>query len=153
MMSENPTSIRNIPADALQIAQYINSRTGLSVADVLRQAMVVGTLIELMKAGPDQAGEYAGFEIAYLAKALRRHLAAPIDFLLEQHEHPYQGAFVVGQAAALPAAADLSSPVLPPAQPGMMFDDALVGELDELGLGGGLAADLMADSTFEPALQ
>ena len=40
MMSETPTSIRNIPSDALQIAQDINRRTGLSVADVLRQAMV-----------------------------------------------------------------------------------------------------------------
>lgn len=150
-MSENPTSIRNIPADALQIAQYINRRTGLSVADVLRQAMVVGTLIELMKAGPDPAGEYAGFDEAYLAKSLRRHLAAPIDFLLEQREHPYQAAFVANMGAALPTTADLSSPVVPPATPGMMFDDALVGELDDLGLGGGLAADLMADSDFEPA--
>lgn len=151
-MSENPTSIRNIPSDALQIAQDINRRTGLSVADVLRQAMVVGTLIELMKAGPDQTGTYAGFDEAYLAKSLRRHLAAPIDFLLEQHEHPYQGAFVVGQGAALPATADLSSLDLLPAKPGMMFDSALVGELDDLGLGGGLAADMMADGAFEPAL-
>ncbi len=91
-MSENPTSLRNIPVDALSMAQAVSRRCSLSVADVLRQALVSGCLLELIKNGPDQEGNYAGFDKAYLAKSLRCHLAAPIDFLLELGEHPYQAA-------------------------------------------------------------
>ncbi len=140
-MSDTPTSLRNIPADALQMAQAVSKSRGISVSDVLRMAMTSGTIIELINTGPDRQGQYAGYDLPYLANVLRRQLAAVIDFLLEQGQHPYQGLTV---GAALPVSTSDKTPA--PIQ-GMMFDAALEDELEGLGLGGGLA-----DMLMEPAV-
>lgn len=61
-----------------------------SIADVLRQAIVSGLLVEATKFAPLEDGTLGGVEPARLAKALRRHLSSAIDVLLEYDEHPYQ---------------------------------------------------------------
>jgi hypothetical protein len=135
-----PTSLRNIPADAMQMVQFVSGKLGIPAANILRLSIICGALIELIKAGPDQSGSYAGFSEAHLAELLRRHLAAPIDFLLEQHQHPYQDGFltVVG-AGQLQLVSNGSAE--PSKKTGEMFDDALMDELDDLGFGGGLSDD------------
>lgn len=86
----NPISLRNISLHALELAQHLCEHTGLSIADVLRQAIVSGLLVEATKFAPLEDGTLGGFEPTRLAKALRRHLSSAIDVLLEYDEHPYQ---------------------------------------------------------------
>ncbi len=76
-------SLRNILLDALQLVHHLCEQTGLSIADLLRQAIVSGLLVEATKATPGQDGTLGGLEAEYLAKALRRHLSSAIDLLLE----------------------------------------------------------------------
>lgn len=85
-----PVSLRKIPPHALQLAHHLCEQTGLSIADVLRQAIVSGLLVEATRFAPDQDGTLGRLEAAYLAKALRRHLSSAIDLLLEYEQHPYQ---------------------------------------------------------------
>ena len=141
-MAENPTSLRNIPPDAMQMVQFVSQRLGISIANILRMAIVSGSVIELIKAGPDQAGEYGGFSEQYLAELLRRHLAAPLDFLLQQGQHPYQNAFGSG-GTGLPQLVPEPEQAKPSEG---MFDTALMDELDELGFGGGLSDEFMLDA-------
>jgi hypothetical protein len=124
----------------MQMVQFVSGKLGIPAANILRLSIICGALIELIKAGPDQSGSYAGFSEAHLAELLRRHLAAPIDFLLEQHQHPYQDGFltVVG-AGQLQLVSNGSAE--PSKKTGEMFDDALMDELDDLGFGGGLSDD------------
>lgn len=144
-MSDYPVSLRNIAPEILQVAQCLSRRNGLSVADVLRLALLSGVLVEVAKAGPDQYGLYAGLDVAYLAKSLRRHLATPIDLLLEQGEHPYQGSFTApASASTLPAP---GSPPRVSTDP-MMFDPGLGDDLETLGMGVSLSAGLVE----EPAI-
>jgi hypothetical protein len=138
MSSELPTSLRNIPSEISQLALAMSRRNGLSVADVLRLALVSGMYVEVSKAGPDRAGLYAGLDVDYLARSLRRLLATPIDLLLETGQHPYQGSFAIG-AATVPSAPAL---VANAQHDSMMFDDALTDELEGLGMGMGLSVGL-----------
>src|SRR5258708_35627944 len=91
-----PQSLRNIPPDALQYAVQICARTGLSMSDVFRLALLSGCLVELTKVAPDGNGNYGEVDAQVLAKTLRRHLASAIDFLVEHGQHPYQGMFQGG---------------------------------------------------------
>ncbi len=137
----DPISLRNIPAELLQLAQNLSAQTGLSLAAVLRLALASGLLVEATKVAPDQAGHYAGLEGTTLAKALRRHLASAIDVLLEHGQHPYPS----------PSASSAERPAQRPPSfgPGpaaplltgeaAAFDHALGDDLETLGLGMGLA--------------
>jgi hypothetical protein len=90
MSSKYPISIKNIPPEAWEMVQAISAKSGSDVAEVVRQCVVAGSLIELIKAGPgNEAGRYGEFSSAYLASLARRVLGAPIDFLLETGQHPY----------------------------------------------------------------
>jgi len=93
----SPVSLRNIPAQALHIAHRLCDQTGMSIADVLRQALVSGLLVEATKYAPGQDGTLAGLEAMHLAKALRRHLSSAIDVLLEYGQHPYQAVMRQGE--------------------------------------------------------
>src|SRR5579885_2480273 len=90
-MSSAPISLRNIPPTALHIAQSLCHQTHLSMADLLRQALVSGLLVEATRFAPDQEGKLGGQDPAILAKALRRHLSSAIDLLIQYGELPYQG--------------------------------------------------------------
>lgn len=92
-----PISLRNIPPHALHIVHQLCEQTGLSIADVLRQAIVSGVLVEATRCAPSQDGTLGGLEGEYLAKALRRHLGSAIDLLMEYGQHPYQGMFQSGE--------------------------------------------------------
>ena len=92
MSSRYPISISNLPPEAWEMVQAISAKSGSDVTEVLRQCVVAGSLIELIKAGPDnEVGEYGEFSSTYLACLARRVLGAPIDFLLETGQHPYPG--------------------------------------------------------------
>jgi hypothetical protein len=86
----DPISLRKIPPEALKLAQELSTQTGLSINDVFRLALASGLLVEVTKVTPKPDGTLAGLPSAFLAKALRRHLGAAIDLLLEYGEHPYQ---------------------------------------------------------------
>jgi hypothetical protein len=131
-MSSDPRNIRNIPPDVTRIAGVIARHTGLSESDVLRLALCSGILVEVTKITPDRSGTYGGLQGLYLAKALRRHLSSAIDFLLEQGQHPYQGA-CASAPAYVPATA--LSPESETA-----FDTAMADELEGMGIGLGLSA-------------
>jgi hypothetical protein len=92
-----PVSLRNTPPHALRIAHRLSEQTGLSIADLLRQAVVSGLLVEATKFAPDEDGTLGGLEAASLAKALRRHLSSAIDLLVEYGEHQYQGGMEQGE--------------------------------------------------------
>jgi hypothetical protein len=131
-----PISLRNIPPDALQLAHHLCEQTGLSIADLLRQAIVSGLLVEATKAAPGQDGTLGGLEAEYLAKALRRHLSSAIDLLLEHGQHPYQGVMEQGeQKQALLHTEELVSSQEMREQ-SIIFADALGDDLEMLGIGG-----------------
>lgn len=137
-----PTSLRNIPPQALQIAQHLCEQTGLSIADVLRQAIVSGLLVEATKVAPGADGTLGGLEAAYLASALRRHLGSAIDLLTEYHQHPYQMYMTHGEREVREPVRDLSEKSLQPQRSSEkveIFETAIGDDLDMLGLGIGLS--------------
>ncbi len=135
-----PISLRNIPPQSLQIVHRLCEQTGLSTADLLRQAIVSGLLIEATKFAPDQDGTLGGLDAEYLAKALRRHLSSAIDLLLEYEQHPYQGVMGQGEQrqgerkqALLHMEKSVSSQEVGEQSP--VFADAIGDDLEMLGIG------------------
>lgn len=140
----SPISLRNIPPHALQLAQNLCSQTGLSMADLLRQAIVSGLLVEATRYAPAQDGTLGGLEVTTLAKALRRHLSSAIDVLIEYGEYPYEsGKGQREQQHHDYYQTDLHTeqPSSPQneLEPSMCFENALGDDLDMLGLGMSLA--------------
>jgi len=136
-MSNYPVSLRNIPAEVVEIAQAIAEHTGLSIADVYRLALASGVLVEATKITPDRTGTYAGLNGPVLAQALRRHLSSAIDLLIAFGEYPASAVLATG---AMPSSLG-ESHALPSEQdtPEMAFDPALSDELASLGIGLGLS--------------
>ncbi len=133
MSSTHPTSIRNIPPETWEMVQAISAKSGSDVVEVLRQCIVAGSLIELIKAGPDdEAGKYGEFSLMYLACLARRVLGAPIDFLLETGQHPYLATLTAGVNVPTPATkkgtSDASASTL-------LLNQDMVEELQMLGMG------------------
>src|SRR5581483_3122786 len=137
-----PTSLRNIPPQALQIAQHLCEQTGLSIADVLRQAIVSGLLIEATKIAPGADGTLGGLDAAYLARALRRHLGSAIDLLTEYDQHPYQMHLTHTEREVWERTRELVEKLPPPqitSEDSKIFEWAIGDDLDLLGLGAGLS--------------
>jgi hypothetical protein len=136
----DPTSLRNIPPATLRLAHAMSIQTGLSLNAVLRLALASGMLVELTKTAPDQAGTYGGLQPIDLARALRRHLGSAIDLLMEQGQHPHQGAMSTSTSRV-----SLSFPQheMPSPQTmsgdGVMFDRSIGDDLEALGIGMGLS--------------
>jgi hypothetical protein len=142
MSSDKPKSLRNVPPEIMHMAQAISQRNGLSLADILRLALITGMFVEAAKAGPDAAGRYADLDVDYLATSLRRLLAAPIDLLIERQQHPYLTAGAAnGVAPPAPGPALAGGEPLPTGT--MQFDDEFADELESLGMGVGLSAELI----------
>jgi hypothetical protein len=132
-----PTSLRNIPPRALQIAQHLCEQTGLSIADVLRQAIVSGLLVEATRIAPAEDGTLGGLEAAYLAKALRRHLSSAIDLLIEYDQHPYHMHQAHAEREVRERILEQPEKLIPQGTPEKVeiFEAAIGDDLDMLGLG------------------
>ncbi len=143
MSSRYSISISNLPPKAWETVQAISAKSGSDVAEVLRQCVVAGSLIELIKAGPDnEVGEYGGFSSTYLACLARRVLGAPIDFLLETGQHPYLATLTAGANGPAPATKKGASDA--PAS-SFLLDQEMVEELQRLGMGGSFSAGWQPD--------
>lgn len=138
-MSSSPVSLRNIPAEVMEIAQAIAQHTGLSLADIYRLALASGVLVEATKITPDRAGTYAGLDGEVLARALRRHLSSAIDLLLASGEHPLPACLAPGRTPSHPSEPSALSSEQE-SLPLLAFDPALGDELASLGIGLGLSA-------------
>jgi hypothetical protein len=135
----DPISLRKIPPDALKLAQELSVQTGLSINDVFRLALASGLLVEVTKVTPKPDGTLAGWPSAVLAKALRRHLGAAIDLLLEYGEHPYQ-ALMKGRQEERAHSGAISSGGMP--GNGSASEPSIGDDLEALGIGLGLSATL-----------
>jgi hypothetical protein len=147
----DPISLRNMPTDALHLADAISTQTGLSVTDVLRLALASGLLVEVTKIAPQQDGTLGGLPAISLAKALRRHLGSAIDLLVEHGQHPYQCLMINGQSGEV-ASKPLTTGAFPlamPAEATTFFAHSIEDDLDSLGLGGGLAASLGTNASID----
>lgn len=134
MSSECPISIKNLPLEAWEMVQAISAKSGADVAEVLRQCVVAGSLIELIKVGPDnEVGDYGEFTSMYLACLARRVLGAPIDLLLETGQHPYLATLT---AENEPSDAPTSN---------FLLDQEIVEELQMLGVGESFSAGWQPD--------
>jgi hypothetical protein len=134
----DPISLRNIPPDTLRLAHALSTQTGLSLNAVLRLALASGILVELTKVPPDRRGRHGGLETRELARALRRHLGSAIDLLLEQGQHPYQGA--LGNANGEDATASSGRECLLETRgDALLFDRSLGEDLEALGIGQGIS--------------
>ncbi len=126
-------SLRNISPQALHMAHCLCEQTEQSMADILRQAIVSGLLVEATKYAPDLDGKLAGLEAIHLAKALRRHISSAIDVLLEHEEHPYQ---IQGDKKNYtPPSLEKQAQIAPVSQAGILFEATIGDDLDMLGLG------------------
>ena len=136
----DPVSLRNIPVDALQLADAISTQTGLSVNDVFRLALASGLLIEVTKIAPKLDGTLGGIRAASLAKALRRHLGSAIDLLVEHGEHPFLNTMSNqqkdGEVAPLKMAISTPTTVL---EEKKFLGSSLEDDLDSLGIGIGFS--------------
>jgi len=134
----DPISLRKIPPEALKLAQELSTQMGLSINDMFRLALASGLLIEATKVAPRPDGTQGGLPGLWLAKALRRHLGAAIDLLLEYGEHPYQTLMKGRQEEqALGGAERAVSP-----GNGRHVEPSIGDDLDALGIGLGLAETL-----------
>lgn len=138
-MSSFPVSLRNIPAEVVEIAQTIAQHTGLSIADVYRLALASGVLVEATKIAPDGAGTYARLDGPTLARTLRRHLSSAIDLLLANGEHPASALLTTMAGTSRSEEPRSLSPSQEPS-PEMAFDPTLGDELADLGIGLGLSS-------------
>lgn len=140
MHVSKPVSLRNISPEVMRYATQISTRTGLSLSDVFRQALISGCLLELTKLTSDEDGNYGEIEAHVLARTLRRHLASTVDLLLEYRQHPYQGLFQGGQDVR-PSTPTLSSSLVNGRQEAgkPLLDQALGDDLELLGMGFGLS--------------
>jgi hypothetical protein len=151
-----PISLRNIPPAALHIVHCLCKQTGLSMADLLRQAIVSGLLVEATRFAPAPDGTLGGLEAAVLAKALRRHLSSAIDLLIEYGELPYQGRGTEKprqERKPMLMQAEESSAAQPEQGQGLLFEDAIGDDLEALGIGMSLAETQGQGAAFpnEPA--
>lgn len=143
MSSKYPITIKNISSEAWEMVQAISEKSGSDVAEVVRQCVVAGSLIELIKAGPtNEAGKYGEFSSAYLAGLARRVLGAPIDFLLETGQHPYLPALTAGAISPMPAPNEEETDA--PAS-SFLLDQGMVEELQRLGVGASFSAGWQPD--------
>jgi hypothetical protein len=143
----DPISLRKIPPEALKLAQELSTQTGLSIIDLLRLALASGLLIEATKVSPRADGTQGGLEGRWLAKALRRHLGAAIDLLLEYGEHPYQ-AMMHARPEEPPHVRGRHT--LPPGGTSANRTDgepSLADDVDALGFGLGLSESLTQEAT------
>lgn len=125
------------------MVQAISAKSGSDVAEAVRQCVVAGALIELIKAGPDnEEGEYGVFSSAYLASLARRVLGTPIDFLLETGQHPYLATFTANAISPLPAPKKEEADA--PAS-SFLLDQGMVDELQRLGVGASFSAGWQPD--------
>ena len=143
----SPVSLRNIPPHALRIAHRLCDQSGLSIADILRQEIVSGLLVEATKVAPDHEGMLAGLEAASLAKALRRHLSSAIDVLLEHGQHPYQAGMRHDEGKPPLPLLHAQEPVASQSieAPSTFFEDAIGDDLELLGIGMSLAEATKSD--------
>lgn len=143
-MSSAPISLRNIPPAALHIAHSLCDQTNLSMADLLRQALVSGLLVEATRFAPNQEGKLGGQDPAILAKALRRHLSSAIDLLIQYGELPYQGIREPGEK--LRQEQNLRTEHSAASEPAegqqVLFESAIGDDLEVLGIGMSLAQSL-----------
>lgn len=135
----DPISIRNIPPDVLKLAQALSTQTGLSINDEVRLALASGLLVEATKVTPKPNGTFAGLQGAFLAKALRRHLASAIDLLVEYGQHPHL-ALVSDEQKEQPFR-DSKEATSPPVKDNS-FASSIGEDLDMLGIGVGLSDTL-----------
>lgn len=139
-----PVSLRNIPPHALRLAHRLSEQTGLSMADLLRQAVVSGLLVEATKFAPNEDGTLGGCDPVFLAKALRRYLSSAIDLLIEYGEHPHQAAMEQGEKPQQKDNRTLArTEALAASQQGgeqnIFFEGAIGDDLEILGIGMSLA--------------
>lgn len=125
------------------MVQAISAKSGSDVTEVFRQCIVVGSLIELIKAGPDdEAGKYGKCSSMYLASLARRVLGVPIDFLLETGQHPYLATLTAGGNVPTPepekGISDASASTF-------LLNQDMVEELQGLGIGGSFSAGWQPD--------
>ncbi len=148
-MSSAPISLRNIPPTALNIAQSLCNQTHLSMADLLRQALVSGLLVEATRFAPDQEGKLGGQDPAVLARALRRHLSSAIDLLLQYGELPYQGTREPGEKLRQEQNPRIEHPAAsePAVRQQALFERTIGDDLEMLGLGMSLAQTLESPET------
>jgi hypothetical protein len=143
MSSECPISIKNLPLEAWEMVQAISTKSGADVAEVLRQCVVAGSLIELIKVGPDnEVGDYGEFTSMYLACLARRVLGAPIDLLLEAGQHPYLAMLTADANSSAPATENEPSDA--PTST-FLLDQEMVEELQMLGVGESFSAGWQPD--------
>lgn len=137
----DPISLRNVPAEVLQVAHLLSVQSSLSVNAILRLALASGILVEATKLPPQQDGTYGGVEGAHLARALRRHLGSAIDLLLEHEQHPYHVAASLERSNQSNLHQTLHAPPSLHEQSGKaaMFSASMSEELEALGIGRGLA--------------
>ncbi|WP_376794433.1 hypothetical protein [Thermogemmatispora sp.] len=148
---KGPISLRNLPPAALQIARNLSEQTRLSLADLLRQALVTGLLVEATRFAPDEQGRLGGLEPVVLARALRRHLGSAIDLLIEYGELPYAlppGSDVGGRGESAARSGETSI-TGEEASRRQRAIPALGEDLEELGMGLSLAASIRGQ-TLEP---
>jgi hypothetical protein len=138
----DPISLRKIPPETLKLAQELSMQTGLSINDVFRLALASGLLIEATKVTPRSDGTQSGLSGVWLAKALRRHLGAAIDLLLEYGEHPYQALMKGRQEEQTLGGVERA--VSPEGTPGngRPIEPSIGDDLDALGIGLGLSETL-----------
>jgi hypothetical protein len=134
----DPVSLRNIPQDVLRVAHILSSQTGLSINAVLRLALASGILIEVTKVPPALDGTYGGLSAEQLAKALRRHLGAAVDLLMEQGQHPYQVVMHPGKPDLTSVMQQERAPMQRDNRNITTFDSSISEDLDALGIGSGL---------------
>lgn len=143
MSSECPISIKNLPPEAWEMVQAISARSGAELAEVLRQCVVAGSVIELIKAGPDnEEGEYGDFSSMYLACLARRVLGTPIDFLLETGQHPYLATLTADANAPAPA---INKGLSDAPASNLLLDQEMMEELQTLGVGGSFSSGWQPD--------
>ncbi len=148
-----PVSLRNIPPHALRMAHSLSEQTGLSMADLLRQAVVSGLLVEATKFAPKEDGTFGGCDPTSLVKALRRHLSSAIDLLVEYGEHPYQGLMEPGKRSQQQNNRTLmhtEDPISPQYEEEScpLFENAIGDDLEMLGIGISLAETVENKKTF-----
>ncbi len=146
----DPISLRHIPPAALHMADCLCQQTNLSLADLLRQALVSGLLVEATRFAPAPDGTLGGKDPASLARALRRHLGSAIDLLIEYGELPYHEARGLDTRAEpeqrpMPIDPEVSAAPEPEEEQSLLFENAIGEDLELLGIGVSLAAAMESE--------
>jgi hypothetical protein len=149
MEGNMPQSLR-IQPEVMALAAVIAKEQGEGqVASILRQALSCGMLVLVASLSPDENGQLATFEPAFLAKALRRKLAAAVDLLIEHGQLP-QGMVVSPVMSSMLSSSD-HHPGLEktpsPAARAFAFDSQMCDDLDALGIGVGISGTFVEQSS------